>query len=496
MKTTNPLKIFKKLRWKLTFSYMAASIIAVFTVELIIIALLYHLFFDPNYMPRMVVKDVVAKAEKAGLIMEKDKGRLAVLLVREFESPADGKSGSVSVGVYMYGKNRSEVAIAGMDGKIISGVPEDKVVVGNTIWSLLNPREKMLVQKAFKGDPVSGRSVLVTDTRVDCAVPVRNSRGKQIGVLFVRGDKLFNPSKFAKGMLNMIAVTLGFIALFAGITGIFFGYFSSRTLTRRLDAVGRAAAAWSGGDFSIPISDRGKDELGELSKRLDSMAESLKNLLAVRQQLAAAEERGRLARELHDTVKQKVFAAAMQAAAVRVRAGLDGTRDGNDLAEVEILLIKVQTDLTGIIRELAPQEKEWKPLVKSLGELASEWEIRSGIRVSVQADNIDEPDPLASRTLFLAVSEALANAARHSDAGNVNVRLAASPDGFIEISIADDGHGCDRPPGENAGHGLRIMRERIESLPGGRLDIVTAPGAGFTISAKVFTSVKQDDNEM
>ncbi len=136
-------------------------------------------------------------------------------------------------------------------------------------------------------------------------------------------------------ILRTLVPSAAVVTLFAALVGTVFGFFTARGLVRRLQALIAAAEAWSRGDFSVTVHDTSRDEVGHLARRLNRMAEQLQNLLQARQELAALEERHRLARELHDAVKQQVFAAGMQLAVVRqgIRAFLETRDDIHVVAE-------------------------------------------------------------------------------------------------------------------------------------------------------------------
>ena len=99
--------------------------------------------------------------------------------------------------------------------------------------------------------------------------------------------------------------------------GAIFGWLASRGLRKRLDNLSASAKAWSKGDFSATPHDKSADEIGELTRNLNNMAEQLHTLLHTRDELARVEERNRLARDLHDTVKQQTYAARMQLSAAK-----------------------------------------------------------------------------------------------------------------------------------------------------------------------------------
>ena len=132
--------------------------------------------------------------------------------------------------------------------------------------------------------------------------------------------------------------------------------------------------------------DTSEDELGQVARQLNRMAEQLQNLLEARQKLATLEERNRLARDLHDSVKQQIFAVSMQIGATKVLLKRDVDAAEGRLNEAEKLVHQAQQELTSLIRELRPVALEGKGLVAALRELATEWAQQTNIVANVRVE--------------------------------------------------------------------------------------------------------------
>ena len=156
------------------------------------------------------------------------------------------------------------------------------------------------------------------------------------------------------GFLSLIAVTVIIVTITAAIAGLVFGYLTARGITRRLQGLAVAADEWGRGNFSAHANDASEDELGQVARQLNRMAEQLQNLLSARQKLATLEERNRLARDLHDSVKQQIFAVSMQIGATKVLLKRDASAAEARLNETEKLVHQAQQELTSLIRELRP----------------------------------------------------------------------------------------------------------------------------------------------
>ncbi len=121
--------------------------------------------------------------------------------------------------------------------------------------------------------------------------------------------------KLTGALLIGVGISAVLLMLPAALLGTLFGFVTAWGLTRRLRRLARAAQRWSGGDFSVNVEDRSKDELGQLSRELNSMAAQFETLMQTGGELATLETRNRFARNLHDSVKQQVFATSLQVAA-------------------------------------------------------------------------------------------------------------------------------------------------------------------------------------
>ncbi len=250
-----------------------------------------------------------------------------------------------------------------------------------------------------------------------------------------------------------------YFILLAGVIGTLTGLLITRNVTLRLHRITQAAEAWSHGEFGVGVHDSTRDEIGQLGQDLNTMAEQLHMLLATRAELAAVEERNRLARDLHDSIKQNVFATALLVGAARTHLPPDTLPAQTYLAEAEALAEQTRQELTALI-----------------------WSRRMGIAatVHVQGERVIALD--IEEALFRVAQEALANVAHHSGAAHVTIQLAW--DGAqVRLTIADDGAGFDVAHANGRGVGLASMRERVAAHDG-TLTIASTAGA-TTVEATI-----------
>jgi two-component system, NarL family, sensor histidine kinase LiaS len=263
--------------------------------------------------------------------------------------------------------------------------------------------------------------------------------------------------------------------------GAVFGFIMSSGLTRRLNALTRAADAWSEGDFSVQPQDRSKDEISYLGLRMRRMAEHVQVLLQTQHELTLLEERNRLARELHDTVKQETFATLMQVRAAKNLLDSDPLTARQHLEEAESLIKTSQQELGMMIAELRPAALEGQGLTEALRGFLDTWSQHSRIPADFQVQNERRLPLEIEQALYRVAQEALSNVARHSRASAVTVRLAFDP-GQVSLCVADNGIGFDSSTAAGKGFGLLSMRDRMTALHGS-LEILADPAGGMTLMA-------------
>jgi NarL family two-component system sensor histidine kinase LiaS len=230
----------------------------------------------------------------------------------------------------------------------------------------------------------------------------------------------------------------------------------------------------------VAVKDRSKDEIGQLSRELNDMAAQLESLFEARQELATLEARNRFARDLHDSVKQQVFATSFQVAAARALIEKDAKAAEAHLGQAEELARQAQRELNVLIAEMRPAALEGRGLAAALRDYVGGWSRRVEIPAEVHVRGERETALEVEQALFRVAQEALANVARHSGAANVEVDLIYAADA-ITLRVADDGRGFDPARVPTEGFGLQSIRERMEKL-GGSAEVESAPGKGARIT--------------
>jgi signal transduction histidine kinase len=188
-------------------------------------------------------------------------------------------------------------------------------------------------------------------------------------------------------------------------------------------------------------------------------------------QSAVVDERHRIARDLHDGVAQDLAYMVQQ---LRRLAGADHRPPGIDLLlhAAERALDESRHAVAALARAAD------RPLSEALAAAAREAGEREGNMVVTDlAEGVTVP-PRAQQELLRVVREAVINAARHGQAGCIQVRLRAVPQ--LCITIVDDGHGFDASASLDGRYGLESMRARVSSI-GGELSITSSPGIGTAV---------------
>jgi NarL family two-component system sensor histidine kinase LiaS len=257
------------------------------------------------------------------------------------------------------------------------------------------------------------------------------------------------------------------------------GLLASKNFIRRLRHMTSVSSSWREGDLDRRIIDSDADELSEHSHHLNVMARQLKELLCLKQEAAIQDERTRMARELHDTVKQNLFALSLQLAAINAKVPDLGEAKQN-LAEARNILKQAQEQLVGVISELRIIGLKQEGTAVNLKALCENLERKFNVLIYCRIpSDLRLPD-----SQFFVVSrviqESVTNAIRHGKATKINISLVKSATRF-ELLVKDDGVGFNQNL-PTAGTGILSMRERTASLPVGLFLIETAVGQGTTIA--------------
>ena len=201
-------------------------------------------------------------------------------------------------------------------------------------------------------------------------------------------------------------------------------------------------------------------------------------------QLAALEERQRLARELHDSVSQVLFSIGLSARSARTMLERNNVERAAATVENVVKLAEMgMAEMRALIFELRPESLAQEGLNAALTKQAAALRARHSIAVETTLG--EEPDvPLAIKeALYRIAQEATHNTVKHARAERIDIRLTGDA-GEVALDVEDNGVGFDTSA-DFPGHlGLRSMRERVARF-GGTVEIDSAPGRGTAVRVRI-----------
>ena len=204
-------------------------------------------------------------------------------------------------------------------------------------------------------------------------------------------------------------------------------------------------------------------------------------------EIAAADERAHLARELHDSVTQALFSMTLLTRSVELLIGRDQDAALSRLGTLRDLQRDALAEMRALIFELRPGGLEQDGLVIALRRHAAAVQGRIGLPVVIDAAIDDRLPPGVEDCLYRIAQEALHNVVKHADAHAVRV-IIERVGSDVRFAVIDDGAGFDEnavPPGHLGLAGMRVRAEKI----GARLAVASASGTGTTIEVIVPAAV-------
>ena len=200
---------------------------------------------------------------------------------------------------------------------------------------------------------------------------------------------------------------------------------------------------------------------------------------------AGQEERNRLARDLHDSIKQQLFVIQTAAATAQARFEGDPAAARVAIAQVRDSTREAMTEMEALLDQLRASPLENTGLIEALKKQCDALRFRTGADVRFSVGELPPSESLppgAQQAVFRVAQEALANVARHARATHVLVALDSAPFS-LQLRVEDDGVGFDSAQAA-AGMGLSNMRARLEPL-GGAVAVSSTPGVGTAVRVSV-----------
>jgi signal transduction histidine kinase len=249
-----------------------------------------------------------------------------------------------------------------------------------------------------------------------------------------------------------------------------------------------------------------EDDAAGLQIVADQLAVGIENVRLYErgQRLAVLEERQRLARDLHDSVTQQIFAMNLIAESLTSAWRRDPEEAARRCGRLKDLTRTALGEMRALVAELRPDEPgpgvapasgtallRQKGLVAAVRRHADEIATDAS-SIEIESDTYRAQPSDMEEALFRIAQESISNAVRHSGASRIEVRLSADAS-VVRLSVRDDGKGFDPHAADartateqdrSGGFGLTTMRERAHAL-GGVLDVRSSPGRGTVIEATI-----------
>ena len=223
-----------------------------------------------------------------------------------------------------------------------------------------------------------------------------------------------------------------------------------------------------------------------LSGKLNLLTEAVQkaeNQSLAKEEVIIEKERKRIARDLHDTVSQELFAAHMILSGVSQQAlKLDREKMQTQLQSVVAILETAQKDLRVLLLHLRPVELEDKSLVEVIQILLKELEDKSDLKVNLK-QNVTKLPKKIEEHIFRIIQELISNTLRHAQASCLDVYLYQT-DVELQLKVVDNGIGFQLGSFDDLSYGLRNIKERVEDMAG-TVQLLTAPKQGLAVDIRI-----------
>jgi signal transduction histidine kinase len=216
-----------------------------------------------------------------------------------------------------------------------------------------------------------------------------------------------------------------------------------------------------------------------LAQELQEGNQKLRDYTTRLEGMAAARERGRLARDLHDSVTQTVFSMNLTTQSAILLLDRNPQQVGSQLERLSQLAESALSEMQLLISKLRPEKIAKGGLAAALRSHLVDSRLPESLSVTLEAEGESPLEPAEEQSLFRIAQEALNNIVKHAQASHVQIHLHLAEPFWMEI--VDQGQGFDLHQAQNSGRvGLNSMRERAAEI-GWDLQIITSPGAGTRV---------------
>ncbi|MFC4402791.1 sensor histidine kinase [Gracilibacillus xinjiangensis] len=195
-----------------------------------------------------------------------------------------------------------------------------------------------------------------------------------------------------------------------------------------------------------------------------------------------SEERNRLARELHDSVSQELFAASMLVSAVNANNTSHDPLISKQLGQIESMIQQAQLEMRALLLHLRPVPLKDNTLKEGMEKLLQELKAKVPLGITWKIEDVFVNKGIEDH-LFRILQEALSNALRHAKAEAIDTILIER-DGFVILRVKDDGVGFDMKEKKAGSYGISNMYERAAEM-GAHVHMISIPGKGTRLEVRV-----------
>ncbi|WPK11843.1 sensor histidine kinase [Lysinibacillus louembei] len=295
---------------------------------------------------------------------------------------------------------------------------------------------------------------------------------------------------FVDEKLGEVPIVFTIVSIILTIAVIISMWMSALTKTREISTI-RTINKLRDPEF-MPLQKRGisrsmKKAINEAGALIESQRAALQRLSNEKAetndkivQERLIEERQRLARELHDSVSQQLFAASMLLSALTEQE--ENAQSKRQLEQVEKIVQQTQLEMRALLLHLRPVALRNKTLAEGLNDLIQELQQKVYFHIEYKLEEI-ELTKAEEDHLFRIAQEALSNTLRHAKATVVELLFVARDD-YAILRIQDNGKGFDNQSDKSTSYGLKNIAERAVEI-GCLYKIVSVPNEGTIVEVKV-----------
>lgn len=263
---------------------------------------------------------------------------------------------------------------------------------------------------------------------------------------------------------------------------------------RKLDQLQLAMKQAAAGNWGARLPELEYDAFTEVHRDFNRMLGSIESRLKLLQQLgerdimeeatsqeaAVLEERRRLARDLHDSVSQQLFALHMSASSLPKLLERNPEHANKVMEQLIAMSSTAQRQMRGLIAQLRPMELQGRTLGEAVDRWFPDYCRQNGLQGTLDVQLHSRLSEAMEHQLFLIIQEAMGNVVKHAEAKSVRLYIGET-DNQVRLSIEDDGSGFRNDQVRSGAYGLSTMRERAHKL-GGDAEIMSKPGAGTKVN--------------